>query len=124
MGRLRHFRYAYITCTSEGENYASSSYGQNGDNGGKKFRNHKPDDKKDKEKENIFSKPLILTRLAHYLMDVHRENGKWINDKSRPLLLVAEKPATQTFIVTGYEYPEKTGYFTKNRFSKNFELCA
>jgi cell division control protein 45 len=99
--RLRHFRYAYITCTA-----------QDGPSG------------KETDQHHVFAKPLALTKLAHYLMDMHRENGKWSGNKARPLVLLAEKPRTNTYLVVGYEYPERTGDFVKNRFGSNFELAA
>ena len=114
--RLRHFRYAYLTCTSAGENQTSRSDVVVQD----PSRNSKDDAKK----HHIFSKPLALTRLAQYLMNMHRENGKWAGAKARPLVLLAEKPSTQTYMVVGYEYPEHAGNFVKNKFGMNFELTA
>ena len=112
--RLSHFRYAYITCTSQGENEVMGA--ENINNG-----NHK---NTDNEIDHIFAKPLALTRLAHYLMDMHRENGKWTGNRARPLVLMAEKPRTKSFLVVGYEFPESAGDMIKNRFGKNFELAA
>jgi cell division control protein 45 len=112
--RLSHFRYAYITCTSQGENQGP---------GGNEMISEE-EKGSDHEKHHIFAKPLALTRLAHYLMDLHRENGKWIGVKSRPLILMAEKPRTKTYLVVGYMYPESAGHSVKNRFGKNFELAA
>jgi cell division control protein 45 len=114
--RLSHFRYAYITCTSSGENGTIG-----GDENSTTANNPKDGDE---ETTHIFAKPLALTRLAHYLMDMNRENGKWTGTKARPLILMAEKPATKTFMVIGYEYPETSGAFVKNTFGKNFELAA
>ena len=37
---------------------------------------------------------------------------------------MAEKPASGTYLVVGYEYPERAGHFIKNRFGTNFELTA
>lgn len=115
--RLSHFRYAYITCSSQAESngpgnmgYTSSGYQSYGT--------------VDDERNHVFAKPLALTRLAHYLMDLHRENGKWTGTKARPLILMAEKPRNNSFVVVGYEYPESAGNFTRNRFGKNFELAA
>lgn len=110
--RLRHFRYAYLTCTSAGENQTQRSdlIRTSGNN--------------EEEKQHIFAKPLALSRLAHYLMDMHRENGKWTGAKARPLVLMAEKPQTGTYLVAGYHYPERAGTFVKNRFGINFELTA
>jgi cell division control protein 45 len=112
--RLSHFRYAYITCTSQGENELMGEENMNIGNG--RMNEH--------EADHIFAKPLALTRLAHYLMDMHRENGKWSGNKARPLVLMAEKPRNKSFLVVGYEFPESAGDLVKNRFGKNFELAA
>jgi len=104
--RLRHFRYAYITCTSQ------------------EAKGTAVNDENEETMDHVFAKPLALTKLAHYLMDMHRENGKWTGGKSRPLVLMAEKPATKTFVIVGYEYPEQVGHFVKNQFGKNFEFVA
>ena len=79
---------------------------------------------KDDAPSHLFSKPLALSRLANYLMTMHRENGKWAGNKSRPLVLMAEKPQTGTYLVVGYEYPEREGMPTRNKFGINFELTA
>ena len=55
---------------------------------------------------------------------MHRENGKWSGTKSRPLVLMAEKPQSGTYMVVGYEYPERAGMLTRNKFGMNFELAA
>jgi cell division control protein 45 len=109
--RLSHFRYAYISCTSQGESAATEDALMS-------------TEQEEEKAWNVFSKPLALMRLAHYLMDLHRENGKWVGSKARPLILMAEKPATKTYLVVGYEYPDSPGDLVKNRFGKNFELAA
>lgn len=120
--RLSHFRYAYIHCSSAGA--ASSSSGPGG-------RVVTPDASKNGDSTSrsasqfhVFAKPLVLTKLAHFLMDVHRENGKWTGIKSRPLVLLAEKPRSNTYMVVGYEYPEESGNVVRNKFGQNFELAA
>jgi cell division control protein 45 len=115
--RLSHFRYSYITVTSRAENA-----GLNGIRIDAMTDN--ANDLAIHERNHIFSKPLALTRLAHYLMDLHRENGKWTGPKARPLILLAENPRLQTFLVVGYEYPEYAGHFVRNRFGRTFELAS
>eukprot|EP00980_Cylindrotheca_fusiformis_P027920 scaffold22568_cov125-Cylindrotheca_fusiformis.AAC.17 len=117
--RLRHFRYAYLTCTSAGENQTARSNLIR-----TSTSNTSADDDTANNKSHVFAKPLALSRLAQYLMDMHRENGKWAGAKSRPLVLMAEKPRTGTYLVVGYEYPERSGTFIKNKFGNNFELTA
>lgn len=107
---LVHFRYALITCTSK--NYTEQQIGSASNEDDSSFHQH-----------HIFAKPLALTRLAHYIMDWHRENGKWVGDKALPLVLCAEKPPN-SFLVAGFEYPESAGHFYTNRFGRNFELAA
>ena len=109
---LRHFRYAYITCTSQ-ESQGDDDMAEDDNGISDEDRTH-----------NVFAKPLALSKLAHYLMDMHRENKKWAGVKSRPLILAAEKPRTKTFMVVGYEYPEHANTVVKNRFGQNFELVA
>jgi cell division control protein 45 len=113
--RLSHFCYAYVTCTSQGGEHQGP--GEDVVKTGQKSSSAE-------EKHHVFAKPLALSRLAHYLMDLHRENGKWNGAKARPLILMAEKPRTKTYVVVGYEYPERAGHFVKNRFGKNFELAT
>ena len=109
--RLSHFRYAYITYTSRSEASGTrelpSTQTPNED-----------------QKEHVFAKPLALSRLAYYLMDLHRENGKWAGSKARPLILLAENPVKNTYLVVGHEYPESSGMFLKNRFGAKFVLAA
>ncbi|EED87915.1 cdc45-like protein, partial [Thalassiosira pseudonana CCMP1335] len=79
----------------------------------------------DKKKQyHVFAKPLVLTKLAQFLMDMHRENGKWTGNKARPLVLLAEKPRSGTYMVVGYEYPEEAGNVVRNKFGQNFALAA
>lgn len=130
--RLSHFRYAYIHCSSGGGSNSSSNNNSNGPGG----RVVTPDATKNGDASasapssrranqfHVFAKPLVLTKLAHFLMDVHRENGKWTGIKSRPLILLAEKPRSNTYMVVGYEYPEESGNVVRNKFGQNFELAA
>ena len=110
--RLNHFRYAYLHCSGRASAAASSTV--------------VTPDAKDASSRNyhVFSKPLVLSRLAQFLMDMHRENGKWSGSKARPLVLLAEKPRSNTSMVVGYEYPEEAGSVVRNKFGQNFELAA
>lgn len=106
---LRHFRYAAIECTSQEakDNFLASN-------------------KKDSKNptQHVFAQPLALTRLAHFLMDMHRENGKWTGSKSRPLVLCAENPFNKTYVVVGYEFPDRHGMFLKNHFGQHFQMTC
>jgi len=114
--RLSHFRYAYLHITSQGANGSSGFKSGGSAKATEKDLSSYP--------VHQFSKPLALTKLAHFLMDMHRANNKWTGTKARPLVLMAEKPQTQTYVVVGYEYPEERGENRKNRFGQNFEIAA
>lgn len=120
--RLRHFRYAYITCTS-----------QSAGDGSQILTSSNPQDQSSSSNNNnnndhpyhVLAKPLALTRLANYLMDMHRANGKWVGEnKIRPLVLLAEQPRKQTYLVVGYEMAETPGEIPKNKFGQHFEIVA
>ena len=117
--RLSHFRYAYLHCSSGG-----------GGGGGSLGRRAVTPDGGDGPRRgadrhyHVFAKPLVLTKLAHFLMDMHREDGKWTGTKSRPLVLLAEKPRSNTYMVVGYVYPEEAGNVVRNKFGQNFESVA
>jgi cell division control protein 45 len=110
---LRHFRYAHVTSSTIGGDLNRADLIQ-------LSRNNTGNDKGD----HIFSKPLALTRLAHFLMTVNRENDKWTGSKARPLILIADKPSTGKCLVVGYEYTEQVGSLQNNRFGKHFERTA
>ena len=113
---LRHYRYAYITCTSAGENQSHRANDNAGSSVGGK--------KEEETKRHIFAKPLALNRLAHYLNAMHRENGKWKGNKAKPLVLMAENPRTGMYLVAGYQFPERVGDLKKNQFAKKFHWTA
>lgn len=113
--RLSHFRYAYLHATSEGANRGSrftSGAASKSTSSDKSYNQH------------IFAKPLALTKLAIFLMDMHRTNKKWTGTKARPLLLLAEKPQTQTYLVVGFEFPEERGSVKRNKFKEKFKLVT
>jgi cell division control protein 45 len=51
------------------------------------------------EVETAFSRPMVLTRLGQFLMQVQKENRKWINRNALPLVLLSERKSS--FIVVG-----------------------
>lgn len=66
---LKQFRYAYLT--------KSTGAGLNDD---------------------MFTQPLALTNLARFLVEIHRQNGKWLGNKGRPLLLLVYSISYTTYI--------------------------
>lgn len=110
--RLSHFRYAYLHATSHGAN------------GTKIFEGGASDEDTSRYSHHLFSKPLALTRLASYLMEMHRENKKWTGTRALPLVLLAEKPQTQSYLVVGFECPSVKGSLKKNTFRERFEMAA
>ena len=114
--RLTHFRYAYLNCTSQGP---TGGLGRGLTFGS--IKSARAGSNTDSEIFHIFTKPLALTKLANFLMDMHRANGKWAGVRASPLILMAENPQTQTYIVVGYECQEHSD---KNKFGQNFVLAA
>jgi cell division control protein 45 len=111
----KHFRFAYIHATGIGAN------------GGVKG-NSRAGQEKDKENNNMgraeFGTPGKLGMLANFLMDVHRENGKWKGRKAKPLVLLAERPEDGMYLVGAYNCMEKSGTVANNKFGRRFEIAA
>jgi cell division control protein 45 len=122
--RLSHFRYAYLHCSGGGGGGGAGGRVVTPDAGRGGGDAAPPSASRRSDQFHVFAKPLVLTRLAHFLMDMHREDGKWTGTKSRPLVLLAEKPRSNTYMVVGYECPEEAGNVVRNRFGQNFELTA
>lgn len=112
--RLSHFRYAYVTSSTPHSAEDGDDWQQSNQQDGGSSRTLE---------DALFAQPLALLRLAHYLMDLHRENGKWTGNRARPLVLVAARSA-DTYLVVGYEFPESAGTVVANNFGKHFELAA
>ncbi|CAM9154798.1 unnamed protein product [Ectocarpus sp. 8 AP-2014] len=72
--------------------------------------------------ERLFTQPMALRKLAAFLIDVHRENGRWAGDKARPLVIMAER--VSTYLVVGVTCPKIAGTVIKNRFGACFQLAA
>ena len=137
---LRHFRYAHVASSSSSS--SSSSLGGHIVRTNDLIRSNQADHggggSAGDHEHHLFSKPLALTRLAHFLMDMHRENGKWTGLKARPLVMIADQPPKRhtndgttstssnnhTCLIVGYEYPERSGDFVRNAFGKHFEMTA
>jgi len=109
--KTKNFRSAQLNATNEGAN------------GGRRFARADGTAKGDKT-EHIFAKPFALCKLATFLFDMHRENGKWANAKALPLVLMAENPATDTYLVCGFNCPSRAGEVTKNSFGRFFLEAA
>jgi cell division control protein 45 len=107
----KHFRFAYLHATSAGVNSSSISWG--GANGADQTAPNNP-----------FANPNVLHKLSSFLMEMHRATGKWANRKAKPLILLAEVPQTQSYIVSAYNCPESRNAVTRNHFGDRFEQAA
>ena len=76
--KVKKFRYAYIYRTTGN----SSSVGSSEDC-----------------IEAPFARPMVLSRLAQFLMRINMENRKWINRNALPLVLLSERK--HSFLVVG-----------------------
>ena len=70
----------------------------------------------------LISEPLALARLALFLIDVNRANKKWSGARARPLLILAERPAT--YLVVGVNCSEAASDGGKATFAKHFRLAV
>ncbi len=41
---------------------------------------------------------MVLCKLATILIDIHRENGKWVSNEAQPLTLVVNRPETNMYL--------------------------
>jgi cell division control protein 45 len=71
--------------------------------------------------DGLFAQPLALTKLALYLVEMHRANKKWAGAKARPLILLAER--SRSCLVVGVTCPDLKGN-AKNFFGKAFASAA
>jgi len=104
----KHFRFAYIHATSLGVN------------GGIANKNNK----ENAATSNLFGSASNLAQLATFLMDIHRENGKWKGRKAKPLILLAERPEDGMYLVGAYNCLDTAGSVASNRFGLRFEMAA
>jgi len=109
--RLKCFRYAFISRTAGGSIETTQSM---------------TDRSTPSTSESIFGRPAVLSRLAHFLIDVQRENGAWSGRRSKPLVLAAEKE--HTYVVVGISpimhLGQETPDVTPTRFRQLFKLAA
>jgi len=69
-----------------------------------------------------FGQPLNLSRLALFLVEIHRQNQKSTGPRSRPLVILAER--SNTYLAVGVPCPERSGDVLKNKFGAAFRLAA
>lgn len=100
--RLTHFRYAFLHCTSH--------------HGTIEERPQNDGTSPESTKTHIFAKPLALTKLANYLLEIHK--NKWTGDKARPLVLLAEDPLNSCYWIVGFSWEKR------NRFGQLFQYTA
>ena len=55
------------------------------------------------EIEDPLSRPMVVSRLGHFIIEVQRENGRWIKNKAKPLVLVSERK--HSWLIVGITCP-------------------
>jgi hypothetical protein len=60
------------------------------------------------EIDSPFARPMVLTRLGQFLMQINKENRKWINKKALPLVLLSER--SNSYLVVGLSPTEVSLY--------------
>ncbi|RHY41640.1 hypothetical protein DYB28_003087 [Aphanomyces astaci] len=76
------------------------------------------------EEEHLCGHPSTLSRLALFLVDVHREQGKWIGKHAAPFVLIAHIKARNVYLVVGVTCPERAGDIHRNTLGTAFALAA
>ena len=75
--------------------------------------------------DDALASPLALRKLALFLLGVHAANGKWANEKAKPLVLLAERH--DTFLVVGLGPTQNSQHASqrdKNKFGQSFRFAA
>ncbi len=109
--KVKKFRYAFISKNYAGGNIGPSQLGLSDAD----------------EIETPFARPMVLTRLGQILMDVQRENKKWIKKNNLPLILASERK--NTFLIVGiapkYDSDdESANQFSAINFGRLFKQAA
>jgi cell division control protein 45 len=74
--------------------------------------------------QELFSKPVALSKLALFLVAAYRESGRWQGKRSRPLVMLSFKEAQGTYLVVGVTCPQQSGDVLHNKFGTAFRWAA
>ncbi|EQC35468.1 hypothetical protein SDRG_07176 [Saprolegnia diclina VS20] len=74
--------------------------------------------------EAMFSHPSTLSKLALFLVDVHREQGKWTGKQASPFVLLCHLKARNVYLIVGVTCPERAGEVHRNKLGTAFKMAA
>ncbi|OQR98084.1 cell division control protein 45 [Achlya hypogyna] len=74
--------------------------------------------------EAMFSHPSTLSKLALFLVDVHREQGKWTGKHACPFVLLCHLKARNVYLIVGVTCPERAGEIHRNKLGTAFKMAA
>ena len=109
----KHFRFAYLHATSAGSTSSTINHGS----GAAAIAAAKAT-------ANPLANPGVLRKLSAFLMEMHRAGGKWAGRKAKPLILLAEVPSSESYVVSAYNCAHARGAVSANRFGRRFALAA
>ncbi|KAF0698749.1 Aste57867_10654 [Aphanomyces stellatus] len=61
------------------------------------------------DEELLFSHASTLSKLALFLVDLHREQGKWSGKQAAPFVLISHLKARNVYLVVGVTCPDRAG---------------
>jgi hypothetical protein len=77
--------------------------------------------------DNVFERPLVLTRLGRFIMDVKISNGSWKGKSLLPFLLLSEKNDSYIVVVIcpkANEISDPIAYRVYSKFRMLFSMAA
>jgi cell division control protein 45 len=74
--------------------------------------------------QDLFSKPVALSKLALFLVAAYRESGRWVGKRSKPFVMLSYKEAEGTYLVVGATCPAHAGDVLHNKFGTAFRWAA
>ncbi|OQS02862.1 cell division control protein 45 [Thraustotheca clavata] len=74
--------------------------------------------------EAVFAHPSTLSKLALFLVDVHREQGKWTGKQACPFVLLCHLKTQNVYLIVGVTCPERAGEIHRNKLGTAFKMAA
>ena len=74
--------------------------------------------------QELFCKPVALSKLALFLVAAYRESGRWAGKRGKPFVMLSFKEADQTYLVVGVTCPQQADDVVQNKFGTAFRWAA
>lgn len=76
------------------------------------------------DEERFFTQPQTLSKVALFLVDLHREGQRWVGRNAAPFILISRSEHKKTFMVVGVTCPQRSGEVHRNTLGTAFKLAA